>query len=477
MIVLYSVLIIIVILALICVVRALLVKPVPCCPFEVSDERKKRSQSYAQGLVRLVQKETISAVDSEDTEKFYQFHETLEKEFPNVHRVCEKHDFDGSLLFKWKGSDAQAEPILLLNHLDVVEANAADWTSAPFAGEIRDNKIYGRGVADDKGPLYAMYQGVEELIATGYVPKCDVYLASSCTEEVVGIGAVKTANWLKEQGIYFRFLLDEGGMIVDEPIKGVKGAFAMIGVMEKAQGNVKFIAKSVGGHASAPGKRTPLVRLGQFMSEVEKHYPFKVELADYFLEMLRRLGPALPFVARIVTANLWLFKPVLKIVVKEVPMMAAMTRTTMAFTTARGSNGYNVLPQEAYVTANIRYAPHQSIEETHRILKTLAQQYDLEMEVINAGQPIPVVDYKSEAFRLVEKAIGEIYTGVQVSPYIMTGGTDAQFYSELTANGLRFAPFYVTADQISRIHGVDENLNVDTLASGVDFYKWLIENV
>lgn len=106
-----------------------------------------------------------------------------------------------------------------------------------------------------------------------------------------------------------------------------------------------------------------------------------------------------------------------------------------------------------------------------------AKKYDIETEVIDSTGPIPVVDYKSEAFELVEKTINEVYPTAIVSPYIMTGGTDAKFYSELTANGLRFAPLYATADQISRVHGIDENLSVDTLALGVDFYKKLIQGL
>ena len=477
MIIVWTLLALFFILLLICIFRAARAKTLSDIPFTVTKEQKERSKEYANGLVRLIQKETISSVHNKDMTKFYEFQQLLETEFPNLHRVCEKHDFNGSLLFKWSGTTNGSEPILLMNHLDVVEANPANWSAAPFSGTIIDGKIYGRGAADDKGPLYVMLQSVEELIASGYAPPCDVYLTSSCTEEIAGEGAPAIAKWFSERHIKFRFLLDEGGMIVNEPIKGIRGTYAMVGIVEKAQGNVKFTAKSTGGHASAPGFNTPLVRLGKFMTDIEKNYPFRVEITDYFSEMLRRLAPSLPFGVRIVTENLWLFKPFLKIIVKKAPMLAAMTRTTIAFTTASGSSGYNVLPQEAFVTANIRYAPHQGAEETHRILNKLADKYHLEMEVLNAGTPIPVVDYKKEAFALIEKTIHEIYPSVQISPYIMTGGTDAQFYSALTDDGIRFAPLYITADQISRVHGIDENIDIDTLASGVDFYKRLIQNL
>ncbi len=435
------------------------------------DNFEARARLYATYLQRLLQAETISSVQNEKSDKFYHFHQIMEAAYPLLHQRCEKHDFDGSLLFHWKGASAQ-DPILLMNHLDVVEAEGA-WIHAPFGGEIADGRIYGRGAIDDKGPLFVMYQAVEELLSEGFTPPCDIYLASACTEEIAGTGAQKTAQWLKENGIRLRFLLDEGGMVVDHPMAGVNGIHAMVGVLEKGNGNVKFIARSGGGHASAPPKKTPLVRLGRMMASMEDHYPLRVELPAPLLEMLRRLTPYVPYAFRLVTANLWLFKPLLKILVTKAPQLAAMSRTTVAFTTAKGSNGYNVLPQEAFVTANIRYSHHQAVEETHRILQDFAKKYDVETEVINAESPAPVVDYTSPEFRLIEETIQAVYPGVSVSPYVMTGGTDARFYKDLTDSALRFAPLYITADQLSRVHGIF----IRTLPFGVDFYKKLLKRL
>ena len=118
-------------------------------------------------------------------------------------------------------------------------------------------------------------------------------------------------------------------------------------------GDLRFIAKGKGGHASAPGKNTPLVRLGQFMASVEKKDPFQSRFNPTVLEMFRRLTPNMNFGMKLVFANLWLFKPLL---IKLMPLIsppgAAMLHTTIAFTMAKGADGLNVLPQEAYVTAN-----------------------------------------------------------------------------------------------------------------------------
>ena len=309
------------------------------------------------------------------------------------------------------------------------------------------------------------------------MPEGDVYIASGCTEEFSGEGAPLTAAWLKEHNIHLRFLIDEGGMILDEPIGGVKGTYAMVGVLEKGYGDLKFIARGKGGHASAPGRNTPLVRLGQFMAAVEKKTPFTSKFSPAVLEMFRRLTPNMAFGMKLVFANLWLFKPLLaKLMPLISPPGAAMLHTTVAFTMAKGADGLNVLPQEAYVTANLRFIPHQPTDESIALITDMAKKFNLETEVLYKDYPCPVVDYKGDAFRLVEQTIGEIYPGVGVSPYVMTGGTDAKYYKDVCDDCIRFAPLYINKQQYESIHGLNENIYIGTLPMGVDFYKKIIEN-
>ena len=137
----------------------------------------------------------------------------------------------------------------------------------------------------------------------------------------------------------------------------------------------EFIARSGGGHASAPKKNTPLVRLGKFMVDVEKNYPFRSELTPTVREMFRRLTPNMNFGLRFVMANLWLFEGLLVKLLPSISSAAgAMIRTTLAFTTAKGSDGLNVLPQEAYVTGNMRFIHHQANEESIAALEKRAKK-------------------------------------------------------------------------------------------------------
>ena len=252
----------------------------------------KREQFYGEKLSRLIRMETVSEGGRHGGEKFAAFHKLLAEEYPLLFARTECLEFEGSLLLRWKGTDADRAPILLMNHHDVVEANGT-WKYPPFSGTIADGRVWGRGTLDTKGGLSAMLGAAEELLAEGFTPKQDVYFVSTCTEETDGYGGEKIAAYLKEKGLAFDLILDEGGMILHDPIGGADGVFAMIGVGEKGFLNLKFTARSKGGHASAPGKDTPLVRLGKFMAEAEKGDIFPVEISPAVKEMLSRFAPTM----------------------------------------------------------------------------------------------------------------------------------------------------------------------------------------
>ena len=470
-----GILVLILVLVAVILIRALSLKPTPAKTANIELDNSQRAREYGRRLSKLIQKETISARGDTDRTKFYDFHKELETLFPKVHKACEKHEFDGSLLFKWKGK-GNHEPILLMSHQDVVEATG-DWKHEPFSGDIDEKGcVWGRGTVDTKGSLFCIFSALEELIWEGYEPECDVYIASSCTEEISGEGAPLIAKYLKDQGVQLALLLDEGGMIVEEPVGGVKGLYGMVGVVEKGYGDVKFVAQSNGGHASAPGKNTPLVRLGKFMAEIDKNNPFTAKLTPTVREMFRRMTPNMTFGMRVIFANLWLFEGLLlKLLPVISPAAAAMTRTTIAFTTAKGADGLNVLPQEAYVTANMRFIHHQPNKESIALIGEIAKKYQIETEALYNDEPCPIVDYKSDAFHLIEDIAAEIYPGVGICPYTMTGGTDAKFYKDICKNAMRFAPIYIDSQQYSSIHGINENIYQGALTKAVDFYKMVIK--
>ena len=197
----------------------------------VPDPDPTRAEAYAKKLSRMVQYETVSVPGEELREKFLGFHQVLEELFPLVHQNLEKTEIDGNLLFFWKGKSPE-RPIVLMSHQDVVPAEG-EWTHDPFSGDIEDGYVWGRGASDTKCSVMAFFQAVEELLEEGYVPPQDVYLSSSCTEEWSGTGCPKLVAELKRRGVKPYLVCDEGGWIINEPLGGIPGNFAMMGVFEK----------------------------------------------------------------------------------------------------------------------------------------------------------------------------------------------------------------------------------------------------
>ena len=440
----------------------------------VPDPDPERAEAYAKKLSAMIRCETVSVPGEDQREKFLAFHKVLEGLFPLVHAKLEKTEIDGSLLYTWKG-EKNDRPLVLMSHQDVVPAEG-EWEHDPFSGDIADGKVWGRGASDTKCSVMAFFQAAEELLATGYVPPQDVYLSSSCTEEWGGDGCPKLVAELERRGVRPYLVCDEGGGIITEPIGGIHGNFAMVGVFEKGKADVRFSAVSEGGHASASKAHSPVARLAAFVNEAETKPVFRRKMPKEVAAMFETLAPYASFPLKLVFGNLWLFRPVL---LKVLPMISAqagaMIRTTIAFTMMSGSEACNVMPQEASISANMRFIPHQGMEESLEIIRRLAEKHQLKTEVLSANDYTEPADINGEAFQTVQRVIGETFPGCAGSPYVMTGATDSRFYQRICDNVVRFAPVIYGPEQMKGMHGLNENIEYSCLPGAVDFYKNLIE--
>ena len=436
-----------------------------------------RADEYAVTLSKMIRCETVSALGQKDLTKFEGFHSLLYTLFPGVFQTLTTEVFHGSLLLRWKGTDESLDPVLFMSHHDVVEASGP-WKHAPFSGDIAEGKVWGRGTVDTKGNLFAILQSAEELIREGYTPRRDIYIESACNEETTGEGAAEIAAALKARGIHLFMTMDEGGMILQDPIGGANGTFAMIGVGEKCTVNLKFTARSEGGHASTPGKNTPLVRLGKFMAAADSSHIFKVEMEPVIQEMFRRMAPTLKKPLRTLAGHIDKSRKLLEKAIPSLsPTAAALLRTTLAFTMAGGSDGANVLPQEAWVIGNMRCSHHQGRKASVAAITKLARKYGITVKILSAHVESPIADYNGEPFRLVEWICEKTYPDVIPTPYLMTGASDSRSFAKICEDGIRFAPFVIDKQQLASIHGLDENIDVASLAPAVDFFKLMMREM
>ena len=433
----------------------------------------ERAEEYARKLSRMVATETVSIPETDQREKFLRFHALLAELFPLVHEKTEKTEIDGNLLFHWKGRQA-GRPLVLMSHQDVVPAEG-EWKHPPFSGDLAEGKVWGRGASDTKCSVMAFFQAAEELLREGFVPENDVWLSSSCTEEWAGDGCPKLVSELKKRGVRPFLVCDEGGGIITDPVGGIKGNFAMAGVFEKGKADIRLTARSGGGHASAPGRHTPVARIADFVATFEHRNPFRRKMAPEVQAMFEQLAPYAPFYMRLLFANMWLFRPLL---IRVLPLISAqagaMLQTTIAFTRLSGSDAYNVLPQEATLGANVRFIPHEGMQASLDKIRKIAEKNRLEMEVFRAVDASRSVDIHGEGFTLVRQTIEKTFPGLETCPYVMTGATDARNYEEIAEHVVRFAPVIYGPEQMKGMHGINENIEISCLPGAVDFYKNLI---
>ncbi len=434
------------------------------------------SSEYVDSFAKLIR---VPTVTDSDRQNFVAFRKVLAQEFPAVYTNCDVimpgGDKSDAIMFKWKGKSS-ARPLVLMAHQDVVPAVGGDWKYEPFAAVVEDGKVWGRGTMDCKNTLFCTIRSVNELIEEGFVPEQDVYLCYSDSEETSGPGAEYCRDWLRKNGVKPAVAVDEGGAIVEEAFPGMKKPFAMVGIIEKGYCDLKFTARSKGGHSSSPPKNTPFARLAAFMNYCETHAIFRHRMTKPARDMLKGLSDGLGGVLGFVTKHVDFFSPlIVALLPKITPFGAALLGTTMTFTMAQGAAAANVIPQEAYVVANLRFAPNDRDIDCIERVRKIAAKYDIETEVLNSRNASPVVDVDSADYKYFTDTLHKVFPDIGVAPYLMFGGTDCRTMQEITPCAIRCTPCRLSAEQLASMHASNENIDVSALKEGVEFFKTFIK--
>jgi carboxypeptidase PM20D1 len=451
---------------------------------EALPQIKVDNGSAAQRLSQAVQFQTISTAQTAETkaEEFQRFQQFLGTAFPKIHQTLTKENVsDHSLLYVWRGTDADLKPIVLLAHQDVVpvdEGTTNKWSHSPFAGDIADGFVWGRGTLDDKGNLMSIFEAVEMLLNENFKPKRTIYLAFGHDEEIGGKrGAVEIAKLLKSRGVNAEFVLDEGGSVTDKIIKGIEKPVALVGIAEKGYLSLELTVEDAGGHSSQPPKNTAVGILSRAIVRLEEN-PFDGGFEGVTGQMFDKLTPEMSFDQKFFLSNLWLFRPLVVRQLSSAASTNATLRTTTAATVFNAGVKDNVLPNKATALVNFRILPGETIESvTENVRRTINdERVKISAYGENAWNPSPVSDVNSESFQTIEKTIRQTFPETIVAPYLVLGATDARHYAEISPNVYRFSPFKLNSEDLKRIHGIDERISIETYSQGIGFYYNLVKN-
>jgi len=466
---------------IIVILRAVLQPPVQK-PLHRTVRRLPDLDAAVQHLSEAVQFATVSHTDPEKTDwnAFEQFYAWMLKTYPRIASTLQRETINGyTRIFKWEGSDKSLQPALFIAHQDVVPAgDLSAWQYEPFSGTVADHFVWGRGAMDIKVQLIEILESVEFLLSQGFQPKRGVYIAFGHDEEINGKeGAAAAAAYFAEKKIHFSFLLDEGGCVTKGMLEGIRRPVATVGVAEKGYIDINLTAESTGGHASMPPRHSSVGILSRALAVLEQRQ-LPLRLTPTIRKLFSAVSPYMPFRYRLVTANLWLFKPLFLRMVAKSSTGNALLRSTITPTMTQGSHTPNVLPPKAKATVNCRILPGETKETIiSYIRRTTAGKFPVSIEMVKGEDPSRTTAVESDEFDVLKKTISQIFPDAVAAPYIMVGGTDARNYEQVCDCIFRFSPYAIDSEELSRMHSFNERISIDNIRKGLAFYLQLIENL
>ena len=472
-------------LLVIIVTRALLHTPETTSLQEAVDYSLDEDLMLAH-LSESIRFQTISHESSQDlnADAFDNFQAWVSQTYSQLHQTLELKMFNGTMLYKWEGTDPTLKPILVTGHYDVVPVipgTESLWQQPPFSGTISDGFVWGRGALDDKSGVIGILEATSYLIAGGYQPKRTIYLSFGHDEEIGGAkGAGLVADYLEASEVQLAWSLDEGSFLLDGFLPGVDKLVASVNVAEKGSTTLQIVGKGAGGHSSMPPSQTAVGVLAEAITKLEEN-PMSGGLDGLALAMFDTTSREMPFTLKMLFANRWLFSGLIEAILAKDPATNAMLRTTTAPTMLSASVKTNVLAIEAIATVNFRVHPRDTIGGIFDHVSAVVENDNVEVRPMawdgfGLGQPASKVSsWESKGYKNIEQSVKNIYGNVIVAPGLMVAASDSRHYGRVADNAYRFNPFPLTRDQLAGFHGTNERIGTDDFVRGVKVYIRLLE--
>jgi acetylornithine deacetylase/succinyl-diaminopimelate desuccinylase-like protein len=386
-----------------------------------------------------------------------------------------EHPKEGSLVAVLRGSDPELKPMLLLAHVDVVEAKREDWTRDPFTLIEEDGYFYARGTFDDKAMAAAFVDTLVRFLEEGYRPPRTVKLALTCGEETSGAfnGAENLAAEHADL-IAVGFALNEGAWgVLDEDGNRI---LLTVQAGEKLPQNYRLEVRNPGGHSSRPVKKNAIYQLAAALTRVSQ-YEFPVHLnpttRTFFDRMGALRGGEMGRAMQALAAD-----PddagALAAVVTD-PSYNAVLHTTCVATMLEAGHATNALPQRASANVNCRIYPTDSIEDVRQALERAIGDPEVSVTTLEIRSPVAVPPPLTPAVMgPIEAVAAEVYPNLPVVPIFQAGGTDAPFLATIGIPTYGIGAFFLDPDY-GGIHGLNERIRVNSLYDGRDFLYALVK--
>jgi acetylornithine deacetylase/succinyl-diaminopimelate desuccinylase-like protein len=398
----------------------------------------------------------------------------LEAGFPkeDVH-VLGAAPHKGNLVARYRGTGA-SRPLLLLAHLDVVEAKREDWSFDPFTLLEKDGYFYGRGTGDDKAQAAMWVANLIRYRREGFRPARDLVVALTADEE--GGGPYNGVDWLianRRELIDAEYSLNEGGW---GEMRGGKRLLNLVQVGEKHSATYRLEVKNPGGHSSMPVKENAIYRLAAALVRLQSHeFPFRLnDVTRGYLEKLAGLEaePLASHLRRAAAGD----AAAQRAVSEASAQWNGVMRTTCVATGLDGGHAANALPQTAGARVNCRILPDETPEAVMETLRKAVGDDQVTLSLSPADGASPMAPLRKDLLESTERLTSSFWPGVATVPYMVMGGTDGRrlIKAGIPAYGVQ-GIFYDATD--IRFHGRDERVLVRSFYEAQEFLYRLVREL
>ncbi len=378
-----------------------------------------------------------------------------------------------TLTARYPGTHPKKKPILIIDHMDVVEAKPADWTRDPFTPVVENGYIFGRGAVDDKFDVSIVVTVLGQLKKEGWKPGRDVILALSGDEETLMQTARKLAQDLK--GVELVLNGDGGGGLIGEDGKPV--LYEVQGA-EKTYADFSIEVTDPGGHSSRPGKTNAIYELSQDLGRLAAYkFPaMRSELTDAFFKATaaNTPGPAGDAIRRYV-ANPG--DPDAIEILSADRDFVGQLRTTCVTTMIEGGHAPNALPQKATANVNCRIFPGTSSENVRETLVKVIADPAAKVTRQNDGSiDAPASPLRPDVLAAVTKAVHARFPGLPIVPSMAAGASDSMFFRALGVPAYGVSGLFMkSSDDFA--HGLNERAPVDAIDGDLAHWESLLKDL
>lgn len=372
----------------------------------------------------------------------------------------------GNLVARFRGRDMNRKPLLLLAHIDVVEADPADWNLDPFTFVEQDGHYYGRGTLDDKDEAAIHIANLIRLREEGFQPDRDIIVALTADEEG---GTDNGVTWLLENHrdlIDAEYALNEGGGGAMQDGRRISNN---VQASEKVYQSFHIAATNPGGHSSLPVRENAIYRLADALVRLRDHdFPVALnEVTRVFFERSATIEDGeLADAMRGVLES----PPDADAValLSQTPFYNSRLRTTCVATMLEGGHAENALPQRAQATVNCRVLPGSDMADVQATLESVIGDAQVEVSTLADATPSPASPLTPEVLGSIERITGELWPGVPVVPTMSTGATDGLFLRNAGIPVYGVSGLFSDIDD-NRAHGQDERILIRSYFEGQEF--------